>query len=256
MSRVYKARVLKKAGLAGEIFHLVMEIDSPLGSAPGQFIRLSLSGTLDPFLPRPFLVFKETGTLVEVIFYPRGKFTRILSEIEEGMFLQLHGPLGKPFSLPEAESYLLVGGGTGGVFFSRYLEFLKEKRHLFLLGARSLSTNWFPLIFPREKTFLVTEDGSSGIKGTVLDHLPKVIEEFSPQLIIASGPLSLLKKMEKNREIEGIPLYFVLEEMMGCGVGICLSCAVPIKGENGIKRVHLCREGLVWKASEVIFPEP
>ncbi|MCR4428132.1 MAG: hypothetical protein NUV68_02140 [Caldiserica bacterium] len=255
MSGVFKARILKKASLAGEIFHLVMEIDSPLGSAPGQFIRLSLPGVLDPFLPRPFLVFKEMGTLVEIVFYPRGKFTRILSEVEEGMFLQLQGPLGKPFVLPDAKSYLLVGGGTGGVFFSRYLETLKSKRHLFLLGSRSLSTNWFPLVFPQKETFLVTEDGSSGIKGTVIDPLPQLIDDFTPDLIIASGPISLLKKVKSVSEIRGVPLYLVLEEIMGCGVGVCLSCAISLKGERGLKRVRLCREGLVWNASEVILPE-
>ncbi|MCR4429353.1 MAG: dihydroorotate dehydrogenase electron transfer subunit, partial [Caldiserica bacterium] len=83
----------------------------------------------------------------------------------------------------------------------------------------------------------------------------QLIDDFSPDLIIASGPISLLKKVKNVSEIRGIPLYLVLEEMMGCGVGVCLSCAISLKGEKGLKRVRLCREGLVWNAREVTLPE-
>ncbi|MCR4432933.1 MAG: hypothetical protein NUV70_02660 [Caldiserica bacterium] len=256
MNSVIQARIVKKDNLSGEIFHMVLETEIPLQSLPGQFLRLSLPGILDPFIPRPFLIFREHGPVVEIVFNMRGKFTRMLSQMEPGQPLELHGPLGKPFFLPDAESYLLVGGGTGAVFFSRYLQDLQEKRHLFLLGSRNSSTNWFSLFYPAENVLLVTEDASAGLKGTILDYLPKTVRDFKPALILASGPLSLLKGIASLLEDDHTPLWIVLEEMMGCGVGICLSCAITLRGEEGLRKACLCREGLVWKAKEVILPEP
>lgn len=256
MSFLTKGKIVKKKRICGDVFHLVLETERPLESSPGQFLRLSLPGIFDPFLPRPFLILKEQGPIVEIVFNIRGKFTKMLSKMSFGEPLELHGPLGKPFSLPPEESYLLVGGGTGAVFFPRYLQELQRRRHLFLLGARDSSTNWFTPFFPSQNTLIVTEDGSSGLKGTILDHLEETLKNFHPALILASGPLSLLQSIASLLQEEETPVWIVLEEIMGCGIGICLSCAITLKGEGGPRKACLCQEGLVWPAKEVIFPEP
>lgn len=256
MSSLIEARVLKQQNICGDTFHLILEAASPLQSSPGQFVRLSLPGILDPFLPRPFMIFEERGPVLQVVYNVRGKFTGLLSKMRQGVALELHGPLGKPFFLPEAESYLFVGGGTGAVFFYRYLPYLKRKRCLFLLGSRDSSSAWFPFFFPEENTFLITEDGSLGLKGTIPGHFPEIIKRFQPDLILTSGPLSLLKELAFLSSEQGAPLWVVLEEMMACGVGLCLSCAITVKEGEGERRACLCREGLVWQAKEVIFSEP
>jgi len=255
MSFLTMARIVKREKICGEIFHLVLETERPLESLPGQFLRLSFPGILDPFLPRPFLIFQERGPIVEIVFNVRGKFTKMLSQMALSESLEVHGPLGKPFYLPPQESYLFVGGGTGAAFFPRYIQELKGRRHLFLLGARDSSANWFAPFFPSGNTLLLTEDGSSGLRGTILDHLQDTVNDFCPSLILASGPLPLLRGITTLLAEEGAPVWLVLEEIMGCGIGVCLSCAITLKQEEKRRKVCLCREGLVWPAKEVILPE-
>jgi dihydroorotate dehydrogenase electron transfer subunit len=100
---------------------------------------------------------------------------------------------------------------------------------------------------------IVTEDGSIGEKGTVVDALKDFLTHYSslvPRLsLYACGPKPMLESISKIAIDKGIKGYVSLEENMACGFGACLGCAV--KTVNGYKRV--CKEGPVFPIEEIVW---
>jgi dihydroorotate dehydrogenase electron transfer subunit len=51
-----------------------------------------------------------------------------------------------------------------------------------------------------------------------------------------------------------VPHQASLEEYMGCGFGVCLGCAVPVKGEAGAVRYdRCCMEGPVFEYADLAW---
>lgn len=246
--------VLGQEKVAPDIRLLRLEKEDTFFSQPGQFIRLFFPGVLDPFLPRPFMIFEEKKEELQVLYRIRGKFTQLLEKIPSESLIEVHGPLGKPFSLPEIDPVLFVGGGTGAACFNRYLPSLKGRKAFFLLGAEGSSTFWFNSFFPQEISAYATEDGSSGFKGTVLDLLPLYLKEIYPALIIASGPKELIRGLSSALKEIDAQVFFFIEEFMACGAGLCLSCVQALKKGERKESVKLCSDGLVWPMEEIFFP--
>ena len=48
-----------------------------------------------------------------------------------------------------------------------------------------------------------------------------------------------------------------VEESMACGIGVCMTCVIPIRGADGIVRMtRSCIEGPVVDGANVIWGEP
>ena len=243
-------------------FHLV--IDAPeitRECVPGQFLMLKVSGEeLDPLLRRPISIMDahENGHL-EMLYKVVGKGTRILARIPEGFELDIIGPLGNGFDIPEApHKAILVGGGIGIpplVNLCRKLTLNPSNRVAAFLGARS--GNDLPMVKRFEKlgarVFTTTETGDTGQKGLVTAPLIKFLEndedkdqkteqELQNAVIYACGPDPMLKAIKQLAESRGIPAQLSLEEHMGCGVGACLGCVVMTT--EGYQRV--CSDGPVF----------
>lgn len=253
MSRLLAAILHEQKALVSGIFHLRLFLPEPLFSQPPQFVRLSLPGLRDPYLPRPFVIFKEKGEEISIVYQVRGPFTRILSRLPPGETLLAHGPLGKPFPLPRKEPILFVGGGMGAATFYPYLGQSDGREVFFLLGCQDRSTQWFDSFFPQKRTEVVTEDGSYGTKGTLLEHLARCFSQLSPLVVIASGPLALLRGVQREAIARGIQSFLATEEMMACGEGLCLSCAIRKQKKDSF--FHVCQDGPVLPGEEVAFDE-
>ena len=65
----------------------------------------------------------------------------------------------------------------------------------------------------------------------------------------------MMNKVAVICEDHGVSAWASLEEKMACGIGACLGCVVRIKDEAGGHYEKACKEGPVFKASEVIFHE-
>jgi dihydroorotate dehydrogenase electron transfer subunit len=92
-----------------------------------------------------------------------------------------------------------------------------------------------------------TDDGSKGFKGTVVEHVVKTINIKDSPRIFACGPKMMLKVLRKfmlKKELQG---EFSLENRMGCGMGVCQGCAIPVR--NGYKLV--CKDGPVFDFAEI-----
>jgi len=55
------------------------------------------------------------------------------------------------------------------------------------------------------------------------------MEKKTHLVIYACGPHAMLAAVSRNAALHSIPCYVSMEERMGCGLGACMGCSVPMK---------------------------
>jgi dihydroorotate dehydrogenase electron transfer subunit len=99
---------------------------------------------------------------------------------------------------------------------------------------------------------VTTDDGSAGQRGWVTDPLPSAIERLGAQLVYACGPMGMLAAVGQVAGAHAIPAHVAVEESMACGIGVCMTCVLPVRGDDGVTRlVRSCVEGPVFEAGRV-----
>ena len=250
-----------------------MEIESPeiAGEAqPGQFVMIKTRDGLEPLLRRPLSLHRISPTSIELLYQVIGKGTQSLSQTRPGEFLDLLGPLGKPFPFPTSSSgaILLVAGGIGIAPLLALAE--KMARRSKVKAESSKTAPKIHLLYgAKTKTHLVrikdfqklgiavetvTDDGSSGRKGLVTDFLEKFLGSSPGPIsaVYACGPRPMLKSVAHLMKNKKIPVYLSLEEMMACGMGACLGCSVRARASE-IKYLRVCQDGPVFQAKDIIL---
>lgn len=223
-------------------------------TAPGQFVNIRVTDVFVPFLRRPFSVSRVEGRLVEILFNVVGGGTQILSSKRPGDTLDLLGPLGKPFNVhDEFETALIVAGGLGVAPFPLLTDWLlrEEKQILTFLGAR----NAYQLYKQHLKNLRVaTDDGSEGLKGTVIDLLDRYLQTHtvSKPKIFGCGPTKMLQALSEYAHRKRIPCELSLEGEMACGIGLCQGCPVE-RRNSGAKYALVCKEGPTFNCEEIVL---
>lgn len=247
-----RAKIIRKDIFNRETLSLWLQYERVAGKAsPGQFIQVRVGDGFHPFLSRPFSIadVDSSKTLLRIVFKIRGLGTSILSKKRVGDSIEIFGPLGKPCPIPEKGKTLLVGGGIGVaplLFLTRIIGKVKEKKPDFILGAKT-KRELFLLGEIRALSNhleITTEDGSYGREGVVTD----LLEGKRYHTIFACGPLEMLKRIKEMSLPSKIFGFF--ETRMGCGTGLCFSCAIKKRG-GGYLRV--CRDGPVFNLREIDF---
>jgi dihydroorotate dehydrogenase electron transfer subunit len=124
----------------------------------------------------------------------------------------------------------------------------------FLLGAASADRVFGALTARRNgRTAVVTtEDGSMGARGQVTDLLAQVIHDARTDVIYACGPMGMLRAVTKLASRYEIPVQALVEESMACGIGVCMTCVLPVVGEDGVTRMaRSCVDGPVFRGDLV-----
>jgi dihydroorotate dehydrogenase electron transfer subunit len=101
-----------------------------------------------------------------------------------------------------------------------------------------------------------TDDGSYGEKGRVSDVLPEVIERVRADVVYACGPMAMLEAVQRVAseayDGAGIPTQLSVEESMACGIGVCMTCVLPIIGNDGQTRMaRSCVDGPVFGGDRI-----
>jgi dihydroorotate dehydrogenase electron transfer subunit len=125
-----------------------------------------------------------------------------------------------------------------------------------ILGASSAGKIYAPLEGKRSVSSmtLTTDDGSAGEQGRVSDVLPRIIEENHSEVVYSCGPMAMLEAIQKVCDSFGIQHQASVEESMACGIGVCMTCVVPLKGPDGIVRMsRTCIDGPVMDGEAVIW---
>lgn len=256
-----QAKLLEKIKLKENIYHFKVEAPQIVNIAkPGHFIEIRVSNNTEPFLRRPISIHnldKEKGIL-EFIFQVKGEGTKILSERIIGETIDIIGPLGSgTFKYDKYENLAIIGGGIGVFPLYELAKSAKNdnKNVNIYLGFRSkdfvLLEDEFKSV--SDKFVLTTDDGSYGEKGFAINFLEKDIEEGKVDSIYACGPLPMLKAVRELAIEKNIPCQISLEERMGCGLGVCLGCAVKTakSPKEAPEYWHVCKGGPVFRAKDV-----
>ncbi|HUC57333.1 MAG TPA: dihydroorotate dehydrogenase electron transfer subunit [Streptosporangiaceae bacterium] len=232
---------------------------------PGQFVAVAVGGPdTSMLLRRAFSIHDvrpDHGGTVEFVFAAGGRGTRWLSQRKARDVLDLTGPLGRPFPVPrDPVSCLLVGGGYGSAPLFALASRLRERRCSvdFLLGAASGDRVFGALTARRtgRSATITTVDGSLGVRGIVTDMLGQVIHEARTDVIYACGPMGMLRQVTALARRYDLPVQVAVEESMACGIGVCMTCVLPVVGTDGITRmVRSCVDGPVFRGEQVRWDE-
>ena len=229
---------------------------------PGQFVMLRVGSGLDPLLRRPFSIHQVSGDgTLQILFKTVGRGTEILARCRAGDTIDCIGPLGQGFSLPGDQPgahFCLVGGGMGMAplyFLASRLQQtgMASEEHVVLLGGRTrnevalFEEEFFTLGY---QVHVATDDGSMGYHGLVPDLVPRFLRDQT--LVYSCGPLPMMKAVAALTDAAGCPCQVSLETHMACGLGACLGCALP---GSGTRYVHVCKDGPVFQAGEVVWPD-
>ncbi|MCW2598726.1 MAG: dihydroorotate oxidase electron transfer subunit [Frankiales bacterium] len=230
---------------------------------PGHFVAVQVGGPESSMLlRRAFAIYdvKERGVYggtVEFIFAVHGKGTAWLAARRPQDKLDLVGPLGKPFRLPaQPVTATLVGGGYGSAPLLPLATALRERgcRVDFVLGAGSADRLFGQLDAKRIASSIevTTDDGSLGHRGRVSDVLPQLLDRTGAEVVYACGPMAMLKAVSEQAAARDLPCQVAVEESMACGIGVCMTCVLPVVGDDGLTRlVRSCVEGPVFLGDRV-----
>ncbi len=223
--------------------------------------------------------------ILEIVYEVVGKMTRRLARMGQGAELEVWGPLGNGFPAAEADHWILVAGGIGitpFLAFAKQAMGLKKYGHPPLRGpfcqrltlcygsrtaARLACVHEFNQL--GVEVLVSTDDGSAGRRGVVTELLLELLGtsgcagtvtadpeggtrvQLPPKCVkvLACGPEVMLRETAQICLARGIPCWVSLETPMACGIGICFSCAVPVRtGSDDWDYRRACVEGPVFPA--------
>ena len=125
-----------------------------------------------------------------------------------------------------------------------------------VLGASSAGKIYAPLDGKRSVSSMTitTDDGSAGMHGRVSEALPQIIEENGSELIYSCGPMAMLEAIQEIADKYNLVHQASVEESMACGIGVCMTCVVPLRGSDGVIRMsRTCTDGPVMDGANVIW---
>jgi dihydroorotate dehydrogenase electron transfer subunit len=266
----------------GEPYHALTIVAPDIGERirPGQFVNIKCGTNRDHILRRPFSVYrvhKRGGwaSTIEIVFDLRGAGTEYLSLLRGHSTVDLVGPLGRGFALPKRRAHcLLVGGGIGATPLFFLADELRNEGHRvdFVLGARSSGLLLNPIEARRVASVcaITTDDGSQGDKGRVTDVLAQTLDRCDTEVVYACGPHPMLAAVSRVCVEKKIPVQVAVEELMGCGYGVCMTCVMPLQKpakkegsrlssrpntdeEDQVVYARSCTEGPVFNGAVVMW---
>jgi dihydroorotate dehydrogenase electron transfer subunit len=230
---------------------------------PGNFVAINVGGdSSSMILRRAFAISRVSvnstfGGTMEIIAAPHGQGSKWLCAQGEGVVLDIVAPLGTAFGIPtEPVSVLLVGGGYGSAPLFGLAEVLNARscRVDMLLGASTASKIYAPMEGKRavNSMRIYTEDGSMGQVGRVTDPIAEIIKDLDIAVVYSCGPMAMLSAITKITDSLSVVHQCAVEEAMACGIGVCMTCVLPVENEDGtVSMLRSCIDGPVMDGSKV-----
>lgn len=251
------ARVLSQEMIAADIYDMWLETSLAKTAVPGQFIGL-YPHDKSTLLPRPVSICEkdEQRNALRIVYRIAGKGTAEFSAYEPGEEVQVLGMLGNGFPLEEGNNkrIVLLGGGIGIPPMVELAKTFKkaEENVTVIVGYRDNQLFLKKDLEQFGTVYAATEDGSAGTKGNVLTVMEE--KKLSADVIMACGPMPMLRAIKRFAQEKGIKAYISLEERMACGVGACLGCVCKTKEKDPhshVNNARICTDGPVFDAADV-----
>lgn len=257
-----RAQLLENVPLSGGSHRLRVAYEDAVAASPvaqpGQFAMLLRDPSVH-LVRRPMSILDEGDGWRSFMVKPVGSASLELASSDVGDWFDVSQPLGvgfpQPLELGEGP-LLLVGGGFGVApmnFLARQLDASALTHdYRILYGGRSQS-DLEPEVLDgiQGELFLSTDDGSAGFKGTCVDlavqQLADLGDRAAQAKVLTCGSNAMMKALFDAVQ-DGVASVLVsLEEIMGCGVGVCMGCVTPTR--HGY--VPICTHGPVFAGEEV-----
>jgi len=198
----------------------------------------------------------QEGSLTLVV-QEVGKSTARMTQLKPGDVLRdVVGPLGAPTHVEKHGTVIIVGGGIGIAPAHPIAQAMRAagNKVVSILGARTKG-----LIIMEEEmqkasdqVIVCTDDGSYGKKGLVTDAIKEWVQANGKAgLVVAIGPVIMMKFVSKLTKELGIPTVVSLNPIMVDGTGMCGGCRVTVGG----KTKFACVEGPEFDGHQVDFDE-
>ena len=238
--------------------------------AAGQFVHLRLGEF--PLLRRPFSVLgfapaAAGGAALGILYAVVGRGTERIAALVPGDRIEILGPLGNGYALGTEGPLILVAGGRGAapLYYLLASGAARGREVTFLFGARSREYLWELERLAGVDHRLATDDGSAGVKGTVIDLLAAELARHgrggsaAPARVLACGPEIMLRRVAETAAAFGAQAQVAVESPMGCAIGICRGCVIPRRAtaagpwprDGNARYATVCKEGPVFLGSEV-----
>jgi dihydroorotate dehydrogenase electron transfer subunit len=230
---------------------------------PGNFVAIRVGGDSSKMiLRRAFAISRvsdnsQYGGTMELIVAPHGSGSKWLCSQQEGAEIDIIAPLGTAFGIPtEPINALLIGGGYGSAPLFGLADVLKSRgcKVDMLLGASVGSKIYAPMEGKRSVNSLkiYTEDGSMGETGRVTENLLDIVRDRNIDVIYSCGPMAMLSAITALVAETDVIHQCAVEESMACGVGICMTCVLPVQNEDGTtSMLRSCIDGPVMDGANV-----
>lgn len=230
---------------------------------PGNFVAIKVGGESSKMiLRRAFAISRvsdnsQYGGTMELIVAPHGSGSKWLCSQQEGDEVDIIAPLGTAFGIPtQPINALLIGGGYGSAPLFGLADVLKSRgcKVDMLLGASIGTKIYAPMEGKRSVNSLkiYTEDGSMGETGRVTESLLEIVRDRNIDVIYSCGPMAMLSAITALVADTDVIHQCAVEESMACGVGICMTCVLPVQNEDGsTSMLRSCIDGPVMDGANV-----
>jgi len=250
----------------GQYHQILLNVGEMVNTCkPGNFVAIRVGGdNAKMILRRAFAISRVSltgpyGGSMELIVAPFGQGSKWLCAQAEGSEIDLIAPLGTAFGIPtEPVRALLVGGGYGSAPLFGLAEVLKNRgcRVDMYLGASTGGKIYAPMEGKRSVNVLriYTEDGSMGERGRVTEPIPGLIADGLVDVIYSCGPMPMLRAISEIVAGSDVVHQCAVEESMACGVGICMTCVLPVNDAGGnVSMKRSCIDGPVMDGANVAW---
>lgn len=251
--KLVNARVISNSEVLPDIYLMNLEAHEIAALArPGQYVMVRCGEGYTMPLRRPLAIHRIVEEGISLLFTVVGRGTGWLSQRKVGEKVDLFGPLGNGFEIyPASRNLLLVAGGVGVAPLVALAEHATATRRTvrLVIGEKNAAKIYPEHLMPEGiKPVVTTEDGSVGQKGMVTDVLPQFMGEADQ--VFLCGPLPMYKAIARmGKKLGNKPTQVVLETVMGCGVGACLSCSIETKKGRRL----VCKDGPVFEFNDILW---
>ena len=237
---------------------ILNEIVAPMiakKARPGQFVILK-SHEAGERIPLTMADTNPEKGTITIIYMVVGKSTAQFRDLKVGdSFQDIIGPLGKATHLEKVGNVACVGGGTGIAVLHPITRALKKigNNVTCIIGSRDKDL----LIMEKEmqaasnKAIVCTDNGSYGRHGFVTDALKDMMAEGKVDMVVAIGPVPMMKAVANLTREKKIPTLVSLNPIMVDGTGMCGCCRVTVGG----KTLFGCVDGPEFDGHQVDFDE-